>query len=77
MLCIEHVEEHLAPQRCQHGNIKSCIECLIDVLRAEAVTAPHRVPENELLALTARLDEHPEGWEYPCMCASCRSYADG
>jgi hypothetical protein len=31
----------------------------------------------ELLAVTERLDEHPEGWDFPCHCAECRSYCDG
>jgi len=21
-------------------------------------------------------EEHPDGWDEPCMCADCRSYAD-
>jgi len=33
--------------------------------------------ERDLLALTALLDEHPEWWDHPCMCAECRSYTDG
>ena len=28
-----------------------------------------------LMALTEKLTEHPEGWEGPCWCATCRSYA--
>lgn len=28
-----------------------------------------------LMALTERLVEHPEGYEGPCLCALCRSYA--
>lgn len=68
----------MAARRCSHGNDdKYCIECLSEAVRAEAVTTTHAVPENELLALTARLDEHPEGWGWPCMCADCRSYSDG
>lgn len=77
MICTDHVEERCAPLRCKHGNEKACIECLVESLREEAVTTTHAVPESELLALTARLDEHPEGWDHPCMCAECRSYADG
>ena len=77
-LYVEHVEAHMASKRCSHGNDeKHCIECLSEALRTQAVIMSHQVPENELLALTARLDEHPEGWEHPCMCATCRSYADG
>jgi len=77
MICADHAVEKLAPQRCKHGNIKACIDCLVESLQEEAVKTTHAVPENELLALTARLDEHPEGWDWPCMCAECRSYADG
>lgn len=77
MICADHVEARHQPVMCPHGNEKACIECLVESLREEAVTTPHNVPENELLALTARLDEHPEGWDHPCMCAECRSYADG
>lgn len=76
MLCEKHVDERCAPLRCKHGHEKVCIECFVESLREEAVTTVHSIPENELLALTARLDEHPEGWEWPCMCAVCRSYAD-
>lgn len=32
--------------------------------------------ERELVGVTESLDEHPEGYEGPCMCADCRSYAD-
>lgn len=35
------------------------------------------VTTDELYALTSTLDEHPEGWDHPCMCALCRSYGDG
>lgn len=76
-ICVDHVEERCAPLRCTHGHEKVCMECFVESLHTEAVTTPHSVPENELLALTARLNEHPEGWEHPCMCAECRSYADG
>lgn len=34
------------------------------------------VTNDELWTLTEALDEHPDGWEHPCMCATCRSYAD-
>lgn len=77
-LCEEHVEADVAQRACSHGNDgRPCIECLAESLRAEAVTTPHAVPENELLALTARFDTHPEGWGWPCMCGDCRSYCDG
>lgn len=26
--------------------------------------------------VTKHLDEHPENWDGPCMCALCMSYAD-
>lgn len=32
---------------------------------------------DELLAITERLDEHPDNWDFPCHCADCRSYGDG
>lgn len=35
------------------------------------------VTDDELLRLTADLEEHPDGWDHPCMCATCRSYGDG
>ncbi|KKM64584.1 hypothetical protein LCGC14_1499860 [marine sediment metagenome] len=28
------------------------------------------------ILLTARWDEHPEGFDVPCLCALCRSYGD-
>lgn len=31
---------------------------------------------DELLKITEGLDEHPNGWDFPCHCASCRSYAN-
>jgi len=35
------------------------------------------VTYDELMLVTAPLDEHPDDWHHPCMCATCRSYADG
>jgi hypothetical protein len=32
---------------------------------------------DELVALTTPLDEHPDNWDGPCNCGTCRSYADG
>lgn len=34
------------------------------------------VTNEELWELTAPLDEHPDTWEHPCLCATCRSYGD-
>lgn len=34
------------------------------------------VTDDELVLITKGLDEHPDGWEHPCMCAVCRSYCD-
>lgn len=34
------------------------------------------VTTEELWKITEALDEHPDGWEHPCMCAECRSYCD-
>ena len=31
---------------------------------------------DNLLAMTRLLDEHPEGWDGPCECKLCMSYAD-
>ena len=31
---------------------------------------------DELLHITEGLDEHPNNWDYPCACATCRSYAN-
>lgn len=45
--------------------------------RAAFVSGINLVTTEELWKLTEPLDEHPDGWEHPCMCASCRSYADG
>jgi hypothetical protein len=33
------------------------------------------VTDEELMELTAPLDEHWEGWHHPCACALCRSYS--
>jgi len=35
------------------------------------------VTNEELWKLTEQLDEHPDDWHHACMCATCRSYADG
>ena len=35
------------------------------------------IPESMLLKVTEPLDMHPEGWEWSCMCAECRSCDDG
>ena len=32
--------------------------------------------EDGAIALSKLLDEHPEGWNGPCMCDVCMSYAD-
>lgn len=34
------------------------------------------VTDDELFLITKDLDEHPDEWEHPCMCATCRSYGD-
>lgn len=34
------------------------------------------VTDEELMRITEPLEEHPEGWDHPCMCATCRSYCD-
>lgn len=48
----------------------------IEELRGAWNTNPHTLPEADLIALTAGLPEHPEWWDGPCMCATCRSYCD-
>ena len=35
------------------------------------------VTDEELMRITEPLDEHPDNWDHPCMCATCRSYGDG
>lgn len=35
------------------------------------------LPERDMVALTSLLDQHPEWWSYPCLCASCRSHTEG
>lgn len=42
-----------------------------------AFTPVSLLTHEELWKLTEALDEHPDGWDHPCMCATCRSYADG
>lgn len=32
--------------------------------------------EREMLAVTKGLSEHPEWWTFPCLCDSCREYAE-
>jgi hypothetical protein len=44
--------------------------CLDPALRAAGLR-----DEAELLEITGILDEHPEGYEGPCLCEVCRSYA--
>ncbi len=39
--------------------------------------AVNLITNDELYAITKNLDEHPDGWDHPCMCATCRSYGDG
>lgn len=51
-----------------------------NALRRAAIAARGRVnliTNEELYALTEPLDEHPDEWHHPCMCATCRSYGDG
>lgn len=45
--------------------------------RAAFDSSVNLVTTDELWQLTEPLDDHPEGWEHACMCATCRSYADG
>jgi hypothetical protein len=47
-----------------------------DLLSGPGPSVMHTVSERQLYALTALLDEHPEWWDGPCMCATCRSYID-
>jgi hypothetical protein len=32
--------------------------------------------EQAFIELTIKIDEHPDGYDGPCLCALCRSYAD-
>lgn len=52
-------------------------EISLSLHREEEGNETHEIATRDLLAITALLDEHPEWWDYPCFCASCRSYADG
>jgi hypothetical protein len=36
----------------------------------------YRRDEQELIDITATLDEHPDGYDGPCWCAVCQSYAN-
>lgn len=39
------------------------------------VTKEHWVVStDDLLKITEALDEHPEGWEWPCACKECLSH---
>lgn len=51
----------------------------VNAIRRAVIAAGGRVnlvTNDELWRLTEQLDEHPEGWEHPCMCALCRSYGE-
>jgi hypothetical protein len=72
-LCDEHADA--AEFKCSHGNpMKFCLQCFVEALK-DSPPVPYTLPEADLLALTAALDEHPEGWDHPCLCAECRSHA--
>lgn len=43
-------------------------------IRHDWRTGAYAIPECDLIALTALLDEHPEWWEHPCLCAECRTH---
>jgi len=45
-------------------------------IRRDYVVEPIEIRECDLLAITSLLVKCPEWWDYPCMCAECRSYAD-
>lgn len=32
--------------------------------------------QRALVDLTRELEQHPEGWDLPCQCATCLSYTD-
>lgn len=34
----------------------------------------YTLPERDLVAMTVLLDEHPEWWDHPCLCAECRTH---
>lgn len=38
-------------------------------------TAARKAVERKMLILTQGLAEHPEGWNYACLCAECREAA--
>ena len=71
------------PECCNHAltlAVSACLGCGAVLHGAHPTAQPPRetwcIPTDELLKLTEALDEHPEGWEWPCMCAECRSHAD-
>lgn len=37
-----------------------------------AFTHINLITDDELMELTALVDEHPEGWHHPCMCRECQ-----
>ena len=43
-----------------------------------AMFDPHvnLITDEQLYELTQGIDEHPDGWDHPCICALCRSYGD-
>ena len=45
-----------------------------DGIRHDYGDQQYTLPEKDLVALTALMDEHPEWWDHPCLCAECRSY---
>jgi len=43
---------------------------------SEMVKALLEADNNGFFDLTAKLDEHPEGYDRPCLCKLCQSYGD-
>lgn len=48
----------------------------LDFLRIEGHAEAVKRNEDELLDITQCLDEHPDGYDGPCLCAMCCSYGE-
>ena len=76
-------EDELSFEACRAAYLKElgeafepfAVECRCEP--EEVVRTRNLVNErHQLLALTETLDEHPEGYDGPCLCYECRSYGD-
>ena len=44
------------------------------ICESDDATAEERLARKKLLDKTRSIDEHPEGYEGPCLCRLCLSY---